>query len=365
MNPTVTEPANEALRLMEAVLRDGRPLAAEYPLVFRPGFPGRVIAKSAGGAPGAGREVVAACAVLPRRIVTPAASFTVGLVGSVATAAQHRGRGYGKEVVARAESELAKAGAVCSMLWADDAGWYRDLGWIPVGTEYVYVLNRGLELLMPDPEHVRPATPRDHAAIHALYTTQPSRVERTASETSALLSGPGIRTLVVDEGGKVVAYACLGRGADLANVVHEWAGPVERVLSLVRAHLEAAPPDSEGIYVMVPPGGRDMGAFFEFTRTPGAQGILCMAKLASLEAAAALLAEVTPDSVRVTIADAAAQRLRLDGPSGSIVLTGCEILLALFPPRSDRKVIEVMELELGVKLDRLPLELFLWGLDSI
>ena len=365
MNPTVTDPSNEAIRLMETVLRDGRPIAAEYPLVFRPGFPGRVLAKSVEARAGGEREVVAACAVLPRRLVTPSATFAVGLVGSVATAPQHRGRGYGKEVVARAGAELAKAGAVCAMLWADDAGWYREQGWIPVGTEYVFVLNRGLELLMPDPEDVRAATPRDHAAIHALYTTQPSRVERTAAETSALLSGPGIQTLVVDVGGEVVAYASLGRGADLRNVVHEWAGPIERVLSLVRAHLEAAPADSEGIYVMVPPGGRDMGAFFEFTRTPGAQGILCMAKLASLDAAAALLAEVTPDSVTVTVTDAAAQRVRLDGPTGSIVLTGCEVLLALFPPRSDRKVIEVMELELGVKLPTLPLEPFLWGLDSI
>jgi hypothetical protein len=193
----------------------------------------------------------------------------------------------------------------------------------------------------------------------------PARVDRTAEETHALLSGPGIRTLVAERDGVVVAYASLGRGADLGNVVHEWAGPIEDVLALVRAHLEASPAHGDGIYVMVPPGAHDIGAFFEFTRTPGAQGILCMAKLASLDAAASLLQRVVPAEVRVSIVDRAAERLRLDGPTGSVVLTGQEILLTLFPPRSDRKVVEVVEQELGASLPNLPLEPFLWGLDSI
>jgi hypothetical protein len=316
-------------------------------------------------------QVVAACGILPRRLVTPAASFSVGLVGSVATAPQHRGRGYGKELLTRAETELGAGGAVCAMLWADDAGWYREQGWIPVGSECVFVLARGLELLLPEPDHVRPATNADHGAIHRLYCTQPTRVERTAAETSALLAGPGIKALVNERDGAPVAYAVLGRGEDLRNVVHEWAGPIEEVLPLLRAHLEASARDSEGIYVMVPPSARDMASFFAFTRTPGAQGILCMAKLTSLDAAARLLDEITPDEVDVVIVDAAAQRLELAGPPredgrrGRIVLTGHEILLTLFPPRSDRKVIEVVEHDLGVALPRLPLDPFLWGLDSI
>ncbi|MEZ6014540.1 MAG: GNAT family N-acetyltransferase [Planctomycetota bacterium] len=364
MNVTVTDPTNEAIRLMETVLRDGRPIAREYPLVFQDGFPGRVIVKTVPRT-GAEPEVVAGCAILPRRLVTPSASFDVGLVGSVATAAPHRGRGFGKDVLATAEAALTQTGAVCSMLWADDAGWYREQGWIPVGTEYVFVLHRGLELLMPDPDHVREATPSDFAAIHALYTTQPTRVDRAVAESCALLAGPGIRTLVAEREGDVVAYAALGRGEDLRNVVHEWAGPIEDVLALVRAHLEACPSDGDGVYVMVPPGGRDIAAFFDFTRTPGAQGILCMAKLASLDAAVELLGRVTPDTVSVSVVDAEQQRIRLDGPGGAIVLTGHEVLLTLFPPRSDRKVIEVVENDLGVALPLLPLEPFLWGLDSI
>jgi len=370
MNLTVNDVTYDAIRLMETVLRDGRAIAAEYPLVFQDGFGGRVIARlDRTSAPEP--RVVAACGILPRRLITPAAAFHVGLVGSVATEPQHRGRGYGKEVLGRAEAELASGGAVCAMLWADDAGWYRDQGWIPVGSECVFVLARGLALLLPEPDQARPATSADHDAMHRLYCTQPTRVDRTSAETSALLGGPGINALVAERDGALVAYTVLGRGEDLRNVVHEWAGPIEDVLPLLRAHLEASPRDSDGIYVMVPSSEREMASFFEFTRTPGARGILCMAKLTSVDAAARLLDEVTPPQVEVAIVDAASQRISLTGPAredgsrGSIVLTGHEILLTLFPPRSDRKVIEVVEHEIGVALPSLPLEPFLWGLDSI
>ena len=370
MNQTVNDVTYDAIRLMETVLRDGRPIAAEFPLVFQDGFGGRVIARL-DDTSAAEPRVVSACGILPRRLVTPVAKFAVGLVGSVATAPRDRGRGYGKEVLARAELELANGGAVCAMLWADDAGWYRDQGWIPVGSECVFVLNRGLELLLPEPDRARVATSGDHDSLHRLYCTQPTRVDRTATETSALLAGPGITTLVAERDGALVAYAALGRGEDLRNVVHEWAGPIEEVLPLLRAHLEASPQGGEGIYVMVPSSEREMTSFFEFTRTPGARGILCMAKLASLEAAARLLDQVTPPEVKVAIVDPATQRVSLTGPArpdgsrGSIVLTGHELLLTLFPPRSDRKVIEVVEQEVGVALPNLPLEPFLWGLDSI
>lgn len=404
MSATTIDTRRDAISLMESVLRDGGSLAAEHPLVFQDRFGGRVVARLADRLADAGAEagphagvgadaVVAACAVLPRTLVTPAATFPVGLVGSVATAPRHRGRGYGKEVVARAVEEAAATGAVCAMLWADDAGWYRDQGWIPVGTECIFVLTRGSEPLLPEARHARPATSADHAAIHRLYCTQSVRAQRSFAETSALLEGPGVRTLVatgiraatggasteasreassgtdaasgVDDDGDVAAYAALGRGADLRNVVHEWAGPLDEVLALVRAHLEASPRDSDGIYVMVPPCAGDMISFLEHARTPGARGILCMAKLASVEAAARLLDELTPPEVQVEVVDAATPRVRAAGPAGSIVLTGNELLLTLFPPRSDRTVLEVVERELGASLPKLPLEPFLWGLDSI
>ena len=37
-----------------------------------------------------------------------------------------------------------------------------------------------------------------------------------------------------DEDGNPVAYSCVGRGADFASVVHEWAGSREDVLATLQ-----------------------------------------------------------------------------------------------------------------------------------
>ncbi len=53
------------------------------------------------------------------------------------------------------------------------------------------------------------------------------------------------------------------------------------------------------------------------------------------------------------------------GPSGTLRLTDHEILLAMCPPRGDRRVTDVLEQEIGASLPNLPVQPFVWGLDSI
>jgi len=76
-----------ALELMQRVLRDGEPLAPEYPLVFRDEFPGRVIAL------GEGEEVRSACAVLTREFLIDGERVRGGLIGSVSTDPEWRHQG--------------------------------------------------------------------------------------------------------------------------------------------------------------------------------------------------------------------------------------------------------------------------------
>jgi len=70
----VCERSAAAEGLMRAVLRDGRDLRPEYPLVFQDGFDGRVvIAHEDEGA------VRSTCATLVRDLVTPRATLRIGL----------------------------------------------------------------------------------------------------------------------------------------------------------------------------------------------------------------------------------------------------------------------------------------------
>lgn len=349
-----SSPAAEAL--MSEVLRGGGPIAVEYPLVFESRFAGRIVALESDA-----RSVLSACAILTRDLVVPGGRFRVGLIGSVVTDPDHRGRGYASEVLASGEDELAGAGCVCSLLWADDAGYYARRGYVPVGAEDVFVLAPDHASLFPPSQGVRPAAPPDAPALHALYRGHSARVDRSLEEARALFAAPGMTTLVVEREGAPAAYACLGRGADLTNVVHEWAGSSADVLALVRAHRERHAGEAP-LVLMVPPSADAVRSRLELAGVPGARGVLAMAKLVSRTAAAELLAGFAGDAGRVEPRGAG---VAIAGPAGEVVLSAEETLLVLFPPRADRGVVEAVEGETGLSLVGLPLTPFVWGLDSI
>ena len=358
MNVTIHEESAAAETLVCDVLRQGGPIAAEYPLVFDERFPGRLVAIEDDE-----NGVLSTCAVLPRELVLPDARFRIGLIGSVVTHADHRGRGLSQEVLASAERSIAEAGGVFSLLWADEPEFYAKRGYVPIGTELDYVVGREAAHLLPDPTGMREARPEDSPRMHELYETHDVRVVRTPDETAALLAGPGIETLVRQRDGVVVAYSCVGRGEDLRDVVHEWAGSAEDALALLHGHMERLPADVEELIMMVPPQAMDVREYFELVRTPGARGILGMAKLVNVDAAGELLLRFTGG--RGTVRRVDDERLMLMGPTGETVMYGEDLLLTLVAPKGDRGVVEAIERLTGLELPGLPLKPFVWGLDSI
>jgi hypothetical protein len=81
---------------------------------------------------------------------------------------------------------------------------------------------------------VRVAEIRDHAALHGLHEQKAWRAQRTPSAMSALLTTPGLSTLVLEDGaGAIRAYACCGKGADLQGIWHEVGGEDEAVARLL------------------------------------------------------------------------------------------------------------------------------------
>ena len=79
---------------MRTVLRGGDPIADEFPLVFRPEFPGRVVTLEESGS-----GVLATCAILVREARVGETRFRIGLIGSVATDSEHRGRRHASRVL--------------------------------------------------------------------------------------------------------------------------------------------------------------------------------------------------------------------------------------------------------------------------
>ncbi|MBM3990871.1 MAG: GNAT family N-acetyltransferase [Planctomycetes bacterium] len=355
------EQRSRALELMERVMRDGASIAPEYPLCFDERFSGRVLATEEAG------RVVSACALLVRDFACGSRSVRVGLIGSVCTAPEVRGRGFASALLRRAEEELAAEGCVLAMLWADEARFYEERGWSPLGSEVDFALEPAHEARLPGCAGLRAAAPDDRGAIHRLYSMHRERVERSPQETAALLAAPRMETLVLQRERDVVAYSCLGRGKDFARTIHEWAGSERDVLALVREHMRRARARGEGgaTFLITPSTAKGLHARLRGIGANWSEGVLAMGKLLALEGAGALLADLAGPQASLAIDGGSSVAVRLTGPSGSVELSPADLLGLLFPARGRRHGIDPVARETGLTLGELPLALFAWGLDSI
>ncbi|MEW6073604.1 MAG: GNAT family N-acetyltransferase [Planctomycetota bacterium] len=350
-----------ALALMERVLRDGDPLAAEYPLVFDARFSGRILALGDGG------EVRSACATLVRDFVVPGGTIRGGLIGSVSTQPEWQGHGLGTRLLVEAEAKLQAQGCVFALLWGEDPRFYLARGYCPVGAEEDFVVPSALVPALPAGA-ARPLAPSDAAAVHALYERHPVRLVRTAAETAALLACPGMTSLVLERDGGVVAYACRGRGGDLAEAIHEWGGSDEDVLALVRAHLvDRFLPGEEGeLFLMAPVVAEELRARLIEVGAEHRRGILGLGKLLDRRAALEVLRpRLAPAGTIELQKTSEGPMFRLAGPARRGLLDDDGLLALLLPATEVRPEVAHLLAEFGLTDARLPLEAFVWGLDSI
>ena len=363
MSPQATSIRPATKHLMDRVLRDGAPIDPEYPLVFGEGFAGRAVELERDG------QVVSACALLARELVVGEERLRAGLIGSVVTDPEHRGEGLASEVLARAEAALAADGCAFALLWAEDPAFYTKRGYGPIGVEYDVTLPYSMAQRLPTPSGVRPMAADDPPAMHALYGRHAARVERTLEESQALFHCPRMTTLVRTREGEVVAYACLGRGADFANVIHEWAGATEDLLALVRAHLERLAGTSElpEAFLLVPSSARGVLLAFENLGAQVSRRMLGMGKVLDREAVAAqLTARLAPlGCVDGALDEEPGCTFRVRGPL-DLGHFGDDGALALLVGVAEvRLEVDALLSRFGLEGSQLPYEPFLWGLDSI
>jgi N-acetylglutamate synthase-like GNAT family acetyltransferase len=353
---------DRARDLMDRVLRGGDPIAPEYPLVFRAQFEGRVLAL------GEGEAVLSSCAVLTRTLTAGARRIPIGLIGSVATEPTWRGRGLGTRLLIEAEAALQSQGAALALLWAEDPRFYLERGYCPAGGQEDFVLPKSFLGRLPARDGVREANEHDADAIHALYTTHPARVERTNAETRALLTCPGMTTLVRELQSGVVAYACLGRGGDLHDSIHEWGGAVDDVLAVARAHLERrfAGLDGGMLVLMAPLAARELRERLGVLGADSRRGLLGLAKLLDRRAAAQAICELLGRDAQVDLVTTPqGDRLRITGPRQASVLDDLAALALLLPACDVKPEVESFLGVLGLALPREAVDPFVWGLDSI
>jgi len=361
-----TATAPRSLALLERVF-EAPALAAEYPLVFGDGHPGETVELVEDGAP------QAACTVLVREFHANGLRLRGGLIGSVATAPELRGRGLGTRLLERAEAALRARGCLFSLLWADEPRFYLERGYVPFGCEDDALLVPDLVPLLPAATGVRELRPGDVPHLHRLHARHAARVERSVSEMEALLAVPGMLTLVRERSAapthpvQPVAYACLGRGRDLADTIHDWGGDCDDVLALLAAHLQRRFPagKSGALVLLANPSAVELTYRLAKLGAVQKAGILGLGKLLDPSGAAAAL-DAHFQAARVPgSATWSGDALVLTGPRGSarLDLDGTHALL-FGGPEVRPAIVELLG-RLGLDRARLPLELFAFGLDSI
>lgn len=364
MNTLSIDPKAAALELFERV-HGARGLAAEYPLVFDDACAGEVIGVGEEG------ELHSACTLLARDLVTPGRTTRVGLIGSVSTDERFRQQGLATNVLVQAEARLVTLGAVLAFLWADDPEFYLVRGYAPVGMEVDFRLEPDCRTKLPAPKGARRMRPQDAEAIHALYERHPARTARTLAETRALLAIPGMETLVLERDGAVVGYACSGRGRDLRDTIHEWGGETAHVLALVRAHLERrfgeGMSDASGCLFLMAPGHEDrLAEHVEAAGAVRAEGILALGRILDPAAAAGLLAELLGPGADVRLGTSERGPLfRIRGPKDEGELDETGVLALLLGSGEVRPQVADFVQRFGFTGASLPLDPFLFGLDSI
>lgn len=349
---------------MERCLRPGRTpsLAGEFPLIFDERFSGRVVAYIDGG------DVRSTCAIIVREMLFEGVRMRVGMIGSVATQPAWRGRGLASTVLDEAEACLAREGCAISFLWADDPDFYAGRGYGPFGWEVDFLVPAAVLRPIVSEARIRTLVPDDTLTVQRLYMQNVARVDRTLEETAALLACPGMETLVLQHQSVVRAYACLGRGADFQNTVHEWGGEAEDVVALLAEHARrsARAGIEDPIALIAPP---DASALRKRLTDLGAQvveGVLAMAKPLDTRVLAELLGRFGGEwRAEQDRSPGSHSAVVLRGPSGRLALSGDQVMETLFAARGERTAIAKLEHSLGSLAPKLPLAPFIWGLDSI
>lgn len=359
MRPTDRD--ERALALLASVLPAGTTLRDEYPLAFDERFGGRLLALEEEG------SVRSACTILPRDFVCGSASVRIGLIGSVATDPAWRGRGCMSRLLDRAERQLADAGCAIALLWADEPAVYASRGYRPFGHEVDWFATGPMLVRLPTVPRIRSVRAEDVGAIHDLYCRHRERVDRSIEETRALLTCPDMDVLVVpDESERPIAYACVGRGHDLENVLHEWSGRADDLLALVRTHQERrlARGLPGELVLMTPPTSTELHGLLDSIGARRFDGVLGLAKPLDPNFFAELMAARTGRAVEVA-GSAGAEALIAATPGGRREFRLTTVMQALFPAGGNRAALQHVVDALAVSSDPGPIHPFAWGLDSI
>lgn len=222
-------------------------------------------------------EKIIAHAVLKTLIIkTPHAIFKVGAIGSVFTDPEHRQRGYSRKNIENCISLAQKQDCDLVILWTDQFDFYRKMGFELAGFDYSYIYENTVPIKNKNLRFVA-GNNVDPTALQKLYSQHSVHALRSVEDFKHFLKIPNSNLFTAwDHHNQLLAYAVEGKGLDLINYVHEWAGQADALLDLFQyIHLQK----KEMITIMVPAHSKNLRNKISTVASVSHQGYLGMLKI--------------------------------------------------------------------------------------
>ena len=310
-------------------------------------------------------EKIISHAVLKTFIVkTPHAILKVGAIGSVVTDPEHRQKGHSTSNINKCLQLAEKQECDVVVLWTDQFDFYRKLGFELAGFDYSYLFASAAPVKN---KNIRFVTGNnvDPAALLKLYSQHTIHAVRNLEDFRQFLKIPNSNLFTAwDQNNQLLAYAVEGKGADLINYIHEWAGNVDALLDLFQ-YIRNEKKDV--ITIMTPSHSQNLRNRLDKAATLSHQGFLGMLKIINRDS---LLTKVK----KAFIAEGF-DKIVLEKQGENIVFgfgtdlytlaKETDLMQMLFGPMSVNSL-DFVSTETKQKLSTLlPMPLWIWGWDSI
>ena len=177
------------------------------------------------------QQIVAHALVKPLIMKSPLSMFKLGAIGSVVTSPEFRNQGLSSQNINNCLQIAKDQECELVVLWTDQFDYYKKFGFEAAGFEYTYQLSRTVPV-NPDLKFMNTAKVDPNALVR-LYNQHTVGCVRTSEDFQKYLTIPNSNIYKAwTKDNVLVAYAVEGKGLDLQNFIHDWAGGTSQLLDL-------------------------------------------------------------------------------------------------------------------------------------
>ncbi len=293
-----------------------------------------------------GEQILSHAVLKPLLVKTPHMILKVAAIGSVVTDEKYRGHGYSRQIIESCLQEGLRQSCDLAVLWSGIPDFYHKMGFKLAGFEESYVIEKPLvttatKLLFKKGPQIAPE------ALLRLYQQHTVTTHRTVEELRKFLQIPNAQIYTAwGPQGTLEAFAVEGKGSDLTDYIHEWAGNVSALFGLFNWIMTEK---KKGFVLITPKHSNNLRIQLLAQEVEHNSGFLGMIKI------------LNPASMIQKLVKA---QLALGGaPIDFTGLSADEFVETLFGPWSET-ITDKLPIS-GVKSGLLPLRFWLWGWDSI